>query len=172
MMITSPLEHGGNIPSKKRIQLESKEGSYEYDSANFEGTVEICIQSYTASAENPSKVGFSVEPQSEKDEIEKLIAAERKLTSGKLEKLEAEQKVVAEETSRITYELARMQRRAKSIAVDAHFSKQREETFHYQSISLSRAVRNWPIARIVVLCLAGYMQLTHVVKFMKSRHIY
>lgn len=158
-----------SLPKKKREQLETREGSFEYDTGNLEGSLEICIQSYTATAENPSRVAFSILPQSEEVEIEKLLQAERKLMN---ERLEVENKIVKEETSRITAELVRMQRRAKTIAGDAQFSKKREEEFHAQSVSLNKAVKYWPMVRMTALLVGGYLQVTHVISFMKSRHIY
>jgi emp24/gp25L/p24 family/GOLD len=172
-MIVPRMQPEGNMlstfPTKKREQLEKKEGSFEYETGDLEGSLEICVQSYTATVESPSRVALSFRPESEDDEIEKLLAAERKLMN---ERLKVENRVVKEETSRITAELMRMQRRAKSLASDAQFSKQREEAFHNQSISLNRAVKFWPMVRMVVLLIGGYLQVTHVIKFMKSRHIY
>jgi len=87
------------------------------------------------------------------------------------EKLDMENKLVKTETSRISSELMRMHRRAKSIAGDAQFSKEREESFFHKSVSLNRAVRYWPMFRLLVLMVGGYLQVSHVVQYMKRRHI-
>jgi emp24/gp25L/p24 family/GOLD len=156
-------------PVKQREQLDEMEGSFKYETGDLQGTLEICVQSYTATAENPSRVAFSIQVEPDLVAIARQLAMERNAFE---EKLEVENKLVKDETSRVTAELVRMHRRAKTIAGDAQFSKQREEVFHSQSIGLNHAVMYWPIARIVVLLVGGYLQVTHVISYMKSRHIY
>jgi emp24/gp25L/p24 family/GOLD len=168
-MISNRVLGDNRFPMKRREQLESPEGSFEYETLEFDGQLEICVQSYTATADAPSRVAVSIDIKSENEEIAAQLEAELKLLNARLE---AENHVVKEETSRITSELIRMQRRALMIASDAQFSKAREEAFHSQSIALNRAVKYWPMIRLAVLLIGGYLQVTHVVNFMKSRHIY
>ena len=159
-----------NIPVKHREQVESQQGLFIYDTAQLDGgNLEICIQSYTASMETPSRVAISVSTQSAADDdIMQLLEADRVMLN---RKLESENKLIKEETSRITAELMRMLRRAKSIAGDAQYSKKREETFHNQSLALNKAVKIWPIVRMIVVLIGGYLQVSHVITYMKSRHI-
>lgn len=159
----------GTGPMKHREQLDEKEGSFQYDTGDFSGSLEICVQSYTATAENPSRVAYNVIPDALEAGMERKREAEKRLQN---ERQEVENKVVQDETSRITSELVRMQRRAQTISGDAQFSKQREQVFHSQSISLNGAVKYWPIARMAVILIGGYFQVTHVISYMKSRHIY
>jgi emp24/gp25L/p24 family/GOLD len=156
-------------PKKTRIQLEKMEGSFDYYTSDFEGSIEVCVQSYTATAESPSRVAFHVQPQTDEAVIAEILKQERALMN---ERLEVENRIIKDETSRITAELVRMQRRAKTISGDAQFSKQREEVFHSQSVALNQAVKYWPMIRMVVILIGGYLQVTHVVNYMKSRHIY
>jgi len=168
-LLTKRSNPTGNIPVKHREQLDVKKGIFYYETAQLDGNLEVCIQSYTASMETPSRVALSVSTHSaDDDDILQQLESERIMLN---RKLESENKVIKEETSRITAELMRMQRRAKSIAGDAQFSKKREETFHNQSVSLNKAVKFWPIVRMVVVAIGGYLQVSHVIAYMKSRHI-
>lgn len=159
----------GNLPIKVREPLESQQGTFFYETEDLDGTLEVCVQSYTASMDNPSRVALTIAPATENDDIQQELESERQLLN---EKLESENKVIKQETSRISAELMRMHRRAKSIAGDAQFSKKREEDFHGKSISLNKAVKFWPMVRMIVVMIGGYMQVSHVIAYMKSRHIY
>jgi hypothetical protein len=88
------------------------------------------------------------------------------------EKAEIEKQIIETQTSRISGELMRMQRRADSIAGDADFSKEREAKFHDKSVALNKAVRFWPMFRMFILGVGGYLQVTSVISYMKSKHIY
>ena len=76
------------------------------------------------------------------------------------------------ETSRITKAISRHKQRVREIASDMAASKDRQASFHESSVALSRGVRRYPIFRIGILLVAGYMQASHVVRYMRSRHIY
>lgn len=158
----------GNLPVKVREQIEKPEGSFTYKSGDLEGSLEVCIQSYTATAESPSRVALDVKSLVESNDLENLLQRERDLVN---KKVESENAIVKEETSRITTELLRMHRRAQGIAADAQYDKKREEDFRKKSITLNRAVRYWPMFRMFVLLVSGYLQISHVVDYMKRRHI-
>jgi emp24/gp25L/p24 family/GOLD len=169
-LLTKRNSPDASIPVKHREQLEVQQGDFIYDTADLDGgNLEICIQSYTASMESPSRVALSVSAQAAADDdVMQQLEQDRVVLN---RKLESENRLLKEETSRITAELVRMQRRAKSIAGDAQFSKKREETFHNQSLSLNKAVKIWPIVRMIVVMIGGYLQVSHVIAYMKSRHI-
>lgn len=157
------------IPEKIRQPLEQRSGMMEYDTHQLnDGSIEFCIQSYTASSETPSRVSLVVEQESERKVIEREMAAERQLMG---ENLAEENALVKAETSRITAELMRMHRRSKAIAGDASYSMDREASFQQQSIVLNQAVKYWPMFRMFILLVAGYVQVTNVVGYMKKKHI-
>lgn len=159
------------LPQKIRQPVESERGSISYYTANMNGgTIEVCVQSYTATVEMPSRVSLYIHGLDDQKGADEDLAEERRGLSK--EQIEAENKLVKEETSRITSELMRMHRRAKSIGGDARYSKDREEAFHNLSVSLNKAVARWPVFRMLVVLVGGYFQVSHVVRFMKSRHIY
>lgn len=164
-----PDEDG--LPQKVRQSLETQNGQISYFTGRLQGgTIEVCVQSYTATLEMPSRVALYIHELEDAQAVENELAEKRRTLSK--EQIEAENKLVKEETSRITSELMRMHRRAKSIGGDAIYSKDREEAFHNISVSLNKAVKYWPMFRMAVLLVGGYFQVTHVVSFMKSRHIY
>lgn len=159
------------LPQKLRQPIESQHGNIAYYTANMiGGTIEICVQSYTATVEMPSRVSLNIHGLDDGKWVDEELAEERRKLSK--EQIVTENKLVKEETSRITSELMRMHRRAKSIGGDARYAKDREEVFHNLSVSLNKAVVRWPIFRMLVVVVGGYFQVSHVVRFMKSRHIY
>jgi hypothetical protein len=173
MIVPRMLPHKispADVPTKQREPLKQRSGSFDYRTGALEGgTLEVCIQSYTATTDSPSRVAFTVATPSNVHEIEQALQSER---TELYERMNVATKLVNAETSRITTELVRMHRRAKALADDGQYSKQNEEEFHNESIKLNRAVQYWPMLRIAILLLGGYMQVTHVVAYMKSRHIY
>ena len=169
-LLTKRTSPDASLPVKHREQLEAQKGAFVYDTADLDGgNLEICIQSYSASLESPSRVALSVSAQAAaEDDIMQQLEEDRVMLN---HKLESENRLIKEETSRITAELVRMQRRAKSIAGDAQFSKKREENFHNKSLSLNQAVKIWTMVRMIVVMIGGYLQVSHVIAYMKSRHI-
>ena len=158
------------VPSKHREPLEQRTGSFVYSTGALEGGyLEVCLQCYTASPDSPSRVAWSFSLPNEEKETERQLQVDRQKY---LEQLNVENKLITQETSRISAELMRLHRRARALADDAQYSKQNEENFRNMSMQLHRAVHYWPMIRILVLLIGGYLQVTHVVNFMKSRHIY
>jgi emp24/gp25L/p24 family/GOLD len=158
------------LPARHREPFEKRTGSFVYKTGALEGGyLEVCIQSYTASPDSPSRISWTFVIPNEEKEIERQLQVDQQKY---LEQLNVENKLISAETSRITAELVRMHRRAKALADDAQFSKQHEEAFRAASVQLHQAVHYWPMIRMLVLLVGGYLQVTHVVRYMKSRHIY
>jgi emp24/gp25L/p24 family/GOLD len=158
------------IPSRHREPFEQRSGSFVYKTGALDGGyLEVCVQSYTASPDSPSRIAWNVLVPNEEKEIERQLQVDQQKY---LEQLNVENKLISAETSRITAELVRMHRRAKALADDAQFSKEHEESFRAASVQLHRAVHYWPMIRMFVLLVGGYLQVTNVVRYMKSRHIY
>lgn len=162
-----------NGTRKLREDLTDKEGRLEFFTGDRDGFVEICFQAYLASRTEPRRVGLRVTkiPASdyEQQKTSAKIAQQNKVqVPGGVK----QDMLVKVETSRITTELERFKRRVQDISNGGAASKDREASFHQTSVSLSRAVRLYPIFRICILLVAGYMQASHVVRYMRSRHIY
>jgi ribosomal protein S12 methylthiotransferase accessory factor YcaO len=160
-------------PRKHRHTLDEPEGSFEVRLDHGDDAIEVCVQSYLASATTPSRVAVNVFDAGIEQAIRELAQARLKeLEERNQQDQEKSARVVQQQTSRITSELVRMHRRAASIAGDADFAKDREAEFHNKSVTLQQAVRRWPVVRVIVLIISGCVQVNHVVKFMRRKHIY
>ena len=162
-----------NGTRKLREDISVEKGRVEFFTGDRDGFVEICIQSYLASKQEPRRVGMSVTKMSTAEfEQQKEAAKESVKGSVQVPGDVQTEMLVKVETSRITTELERFTKRLKDISNGAAASKDREADFHETSIKLNRGVRQYPIFRIGVLLIAGYMQASHVVRYMKNHHIY
>lgn len=162
-----------NGTRKLRQDITETSGRLEFLTGDRDGFIEICAQAYLATSTEPRRFGMAVskmsmeEYEDEKNKVKKEARNDVKVPDN----IQSEM-LVKVETSRITTELERFTKRIQDISNTAQSSKERESSFHQSSISLSRAVRRYPIFRICILLVAGYMQASHVVKYMRSRHIY
>ena len=166
------------IPIKYRHPLEQRKGTFTYYTGALNGgSLEICIQSYTANVENPSRVAIRIENMSDQMEIESALQRERQmLLEQQQQVLEEqqlkEQRLVVGESSRISAELMRLYRRARGLNEDAEYTKESEAQFFTNTRSLNKAIRNWYLVRFFVLIITGYLQASYIMKHMKSRGTY
>jgi hypothetical protein len=124
--------------------------------------VEVCVQSYWASPNVPTRISIDVRRKSE--------SAGRAGGSGGGG--EEDVKKLSLLSNIISADLTRFEQRTKELGDNADVARDEEKIFHGQSIKLNRAVKYWPIFRMAVLAIGGYAQVTHVVRWMKSRHIF
>ena len=153
---------------KLRQTLEDQRGTIEFMTGDADGLIEICPQAYGATRLNPSRISLKVTSKGEQSEEQKEA---RKLLKQNGPSLE-EEFLVKAQGSQISQELQRMEEKVYELISNTEVSKDREVEFHQQILDLNRAVRYWPMFRILILLVAGYMQVSHIIKFMKSRHIY
>lgn len=157
---------------KLREDITNHDGSVAFFTGERDGFVEICVQAYTATAKDPRRFGMRIESKSTQAyEREKEAAQSGKAFPDVPQKIQSDMMLTVE-TSRITKELERHKQRVQDIAGNSAASKDRQASFHESSVTLKRGVRRYPIFRICILLVAGYMQASHVVKYMRSRHIY
>jgi hypothetical protein len=158
---------------KLREDLTEADGKLVFLTGSQDGYVEVCMQAYTATKAAPRRMGLRITTlpaaEYEQQQMKEKAKAQKEVV---LPKEIANEMLLKVETSRITTELERFTKRIQDIGNGASQSKDRESSFHQVSVKLSRAIRRWPIFRICILLIAGYMQVSHVVKYMKSRHIY
>jgi hypothetical protein len=166
------------IPIKYRHPLEEKHGTFSYYTGALNGgSLEICIQSYTASTEHPSRVALRIENRNEQIEMELALQQERQMQLEERQQMlqeqqMREQKILLGESSRISAELIRLYRRAKGLNEDMDYTKETESRFFTISTSLNRTVRNWYLVRVLVLIIAGYLQASYIMKYMKARNMF
>ena len=157
---------------KLREDITNRHGQIEFFTGERDGFVEICVQAYLATAKDPRRFGMSVVLKSmEVYNREKEAKEPVKAFPNVPQQIQSDM-TLAVETSRITKELERHKQRVQDISGNMAASKDRQASFHETSVSLSRGVRRYPIFRICILLVAGYMQASHVVRYMRSRHIY
>jgi emp24/gp25L/p24 family/GOLD len=156
-------------PQKIRHQVQDRRGEVKFKTGNSDGLVDICIQSYMATYRDPSRIELNITsiPTSKDEGRLRMMRSARNISA---EIKEAQ--LTKTHSGVIANELLGMSRKLQEVKTNADSSKQREVEFHGTSISLHRAVRYWPMARIVILLIAGYLQVSHVVRFMRSKHIY
>lgn len=162
-----------NGTRKLREDLQAKEGRLEFLSGERDGYIEICVQAYTATRTSPRRIGLRIEKMPVAEyERQKEGIKESKSDEVKVPGDIQSEMLVKVETSRITTELGRLKVRCADLGNSASTAKKRETEFHQTSVNLSKAARYYPIFRIAILLVAGYMQASHVVQYMKTRHIY
>jgi hypothetical protein len=149
---------GGKKPTGRvRQHLEATTGRIEFTTGTEDGLVEICVQSMTASAQAPSRIGLRV--YIEPPNLASITA------DGLVQKL-------TEHSSLISDDLSRMLSRVDQALIDADYATEREKEFREKSVSLNKAVKYWPLIRIVCLLSSGIIQARYIIQYMKSRHIY
>lgn len=136
----------------KTEEIFSKEGHLTYDVPS-DGEVEICIRASSANSKAPLRFGLQVEQVAVMDD-------DATWNDG-----------VSQQWTQMEDELRVSMRTMKAIQAEADFSKDRDATFHKQTLDMYAASMYWPIVHVCVLLLTGFTQATHIVRFFKSRHI-
>lgn len=159
-------------PTKKvRVQLEEKKGEFFFRTDDIPYSyVEICVQSYFASAGDPSRIGITVTSSEDSPQIEK--DGMKDLSPEDIETIHKSNRVIRSQTSGITQELVRLEKKLRDIMRDINQSSRQTADHQEKSLKLSKAVRYWPIFRVCVLLVGGYFQVSHVLGYMKRHHIF
>lgn len=171
ILVTERDRHGRDLPlthpkfrtgtGRLRTQLDARDGIIQFKTSSNDGILECCVQAFSATPEAPSRVSIQVTIQPEW-----AIAKEAK--AGGAEDI----RKLSMHSSLMSADLTRFEQRTKELMASADQAREREKDFHGQSVKLNRAVKYWPIFRMLVLLVGGYTQVSHVVRYMKSRHIY
>lgn len=172
-MVSSRDYPDRDLPSKVRESIENESGVFLYETKDLPdlSQLEVCFQSYHATKNDPSRIQFLFLDQSDYLTDDGTTLSEQELRQ-QFANMEQERALVEEHSSRITTELTRLSRRANLVAGDAEFSQAREAQFHERSVQLNRAVNVWSCVRIGVLVVAGYLQVSQVLQFLRSKRIY
>lgn len=172
---------GANKTGTRRLHhvVTQRQGQLEFFSGQKDGHVEVCAQSYLATKQNPKRFAFRVIRMTEKEHEQHKAngtlakaTAMRKAPVTEQQSMEAVERMVQMETSRITIELDRFTRRVEDISERALSAKSREASFNQSSVKLQRAVRSYPLFRVGILVVAALWQVNHVVSYMKRHRLY
>ena len=145
-----------------RQQIETKQGTFDFVTSASEGLLDVCIQVYSATRQHPARVALQVITKRAVPAV--APSDESSPFKTDVDRLNAH-------SSLITEDMKRMELRLKEIGSNANYAKEREKEFHGKSVDLNKAVKYWPVFRVLVLVLSAYIQVNHVVTYMKSRRI-
>ena len=149
-----------------REELTKKEGLIKFFTTDMDGKVDICVQSIIASTKGPSRVSLNVTME-QTDESEVDAAND----GGSSEGDAMGHDEVKSQMGRFERDLATLKSRVKHIINNADFNKEQSVDFHEQSVAMSKAATYWPIIQLIVIVVAGFTQVNHIVTYMKTRHI-
>ena len=158
---------------KLRIQIDKDKGKVHFYTGNQAGVLEICKQSYIATRMNPRRIALHVTERAatSQEKLKNIAITDENEEEEKVPDNKQDNAILNVETSRISLELSRMEEKMHELASHAEHSKDTEQDFHLKQVRLHRAVRYWPIFRMVVVIIAGIVQTVFAFNHMKSRHI-
>lgn len=148
-------------------EINAEKGSIPYE-LKEDGVVMVCLRAPGATARHPLRFGLSVQ----KDTLS-VMEEERKLKDQQKrdEKMTAEATAADFHLTRMEAEMKRLTTHMKYILAAADFAKERDTLLHQQTISMHSASRFWPIVQVCVLVMTSFTQVSHIVRFFKSRRL-
>jgi len=156
-------------------KLQQTSGFLDF-STHGGGYVQVCVHTFAADKENPMRYSLTVMDKDDalliSEGSEKVVLSARDLEKEDSQAVRDELEALRQHDSMIKDELARFTHRARELEMGMEYSKERESEFHGKSVSLNKAVKYWPIFRMMILMIGGYLQANHVVQYMKRRQIY
>eukprot|EP00525_Craspedostauros_australis_P005846 CAMPEP_0198133374 /NCGR_PEP_ID=MMETSP1442-20131203/59532_1 /TAXON_ID= /ORGANISM="Craspedostauros australis, Strain CCMP3328" /LENGTH=307 /DNA_ID=CAMNT_0043794491 /DNA_START=653 /DNA_END=1576 /DNA_ORIENTATION=- len=156
---------------RMRKELEAKQGVIKFPIKVVDGEIDVCIQSFSATEEEPSRVGLYVVL---KDEVEKLGLdddSQQATDGGKETDPALQHTVVKKEMTRLERDIGTLSNRVQTLTSGAEFNKQYEISFFEKSMAMNKASTYWPIIQLTVLVVAGVAQANHIVRYMKTKRI-
>jgi emp24/gp25L/p24 family/GOLD len=151
-------KHGRRYPKRRALDPTNKEldaisGSFTHNVME-DGEVSICVRASAAGSNKPMLFGIRVEEANEIDEQKKDPGLG-----------------VDDHLSFMEKEMNRIEAAMHNILSQANFAKDRDSIFHSHSNDMHAASLFWPIVQVCVLLMTGFTQVSHMVKFFKSRRI-
>ena len=156
--------------TRERLMLEQQVGAMYFRTSDSEGPVEICVQSYVATPQEPSRIGLNITSSEETYQLFQSVV--NKDSTKKTEASSDVGEMLEMESSGIQRELDRLESLVNNVFKKIQASSKRDQEFKDNVISLNKAVRYWPMFRICVVIVAGSLQLHHVLGYLKRKHIY
>lgn len=136
------------------------------------GPVQICVHSLFANKNGPYQIGLEVTEQKDlsqerSDLIESLNAAEAKARALQNEVTDT----VLVHLSAFSKEMIRAENLVRTILASADVVKKEETEFYEHSQKMQRSVRFWPMMQLACLLVAAFLQVRHILEWMKIHHI-
>ncbi len=147
-------------------EIKADKGSILYD-LKEDGVVMACLRAPGASTKRPMRFGLSIQ----KDTLS-VMEEERQLQDQKKQEEKQNADAAADfHLTRMEAEMKRLSTSMKNILAEADFAKERDSLLHRQTISMHSASRFWPIVQVCVLVMTSFTQVSHIVRFFKSRRL-
>jgi len=154
-----------------RQSVEAEKGTMQFYTGNTAGFLDICIQAYKATPSKPRRIGLNIKKKGATLQEQQQNAPLQKKQEEFSDK-DLSNSILTVESSHISIELEKLESKMSEMASNAERSKDIEQNFFSKSVDLNKAVVYWPLFRIVVVMIAGFVQAHLVVSYMRSRHIY
>jgi hypothetical protein len=158
--------------ARERLQLEEMTGVMFFRTPDWVGYLEICVQCFDATYQTPSRISLNITSSEDSLRLYEAISKSNSMSEELRKRLKQSQQVLKTETSGITRELGKLDSLVASIFKQSQVSAGRNVEFQENSLKLNKAVRYWPMFRIVILMIGGYLQVSFVLDYMKRKHIY
>lgn len=181
---TTNFDEEGNIVTsgtgRIREELSQENGRIEFLTGKDAGTVEICVQSISASPKRPARLHVMVKDEASDNEYDDddgyyddddHVSDSKANTKKVKDPDHLEHRELTQTMTRLERDLQSLQNRIKACINNADFNKDQEHKFHEQSVSMNRATKYWPIIQLIVLILTGFTQANHIVGYLKSHRI-
>jgi hypothetical protein len=158
-------------PRNQREQPSEREGSIQFSSSETGGPVQICIHSLFASKGGPYRVGLDIREtvNNADEEVEVTTDTATNYNSRFLKKEQSD--LALSYLSAFSKEMIRAESLVRTILNSADNVKKEESEFYQQSIRMERSVHLWPMLQLSCLLVAAVIQIRHILKFMKAKHI-
>ena len=161
-------------PRNQREQPTEKNGSIFFETAGVGGPVQICVHSLFASKNQPYQVGLEVTEQKDlSQEQSDLIDTDANVAANaKARALQNEiTDTVLVHLSAFSKEMIRAENLVRTILASADVVKREETDFYEHSQKMQASVSFWPMCQFVMLLVAAFLQVRHILQWMKGHHI-
>jgi emp24/gp25L/p24 family/GOLD len=143
-----------NGSHKIRHRIRASRGKVLFFTRSFEGVVDVCFRSLVASTEEPIRFALN---------ISQAPTANDPFFTPRDSVVQQ-----AFHISPITNELRNMERTLQELSIGVESNRARTVGYHRLTLSLSQAVRYWPILKIVIMVITGSWQVMYIVRYMKT----
>ena len=133
------------------------------------GPVQICVHSLFANKNGPYQIGLEITEQTDlSQETADLVHA----NAAKSRALQNEvTDTVLVHLSAFSKEMIRAENLVRTILASADVVKKEETDFYEHSQKMQRSVRFWPMTQFAILLVAAFLQVRHILEWMKVHHI-
>lgn len=139
------MERSDDGTRKLRQRIREPKGWMEFFTGSFDGLVSVCIYAATATPESPSRFSLNMTRSATRPENDNdLVSA-----------------------SPIANEIRNMELLLQELYSMADSNRERTVGYNRLTVALNEAVQYWPMMKIVILMIAGVVQVHYILERMK-----